>query len=564
MLLWYIISIYITRLRLSESLKLEQKHAENIKKENQAQLKLFTNISHEFRTPLTLIISQIETLIQNNRFTNQTYNKLSIAYHNCMQLRELITELLDYRKHEMGHLKLQVCHNDIIHFIRENYILFSDYASKNNITIEFNTEYESLDLWFDPKHFQKVINNLLFNAIKSTGNGGKISIEVKKDNKNAIISISDNGKGIPAKDIDKIFDIFYQVEDSNSSIPGTTGSGIGLAFVKTIIDMHHGNIKVNSKEGEGSTFSISLPLGKAHFSKSEIIFSQPTDYSPPVFNSPTPIIQSDESESTTEIAEISSKLQSKPQMFIVEDNEQIRAMLKEILSPFYYIRSFATAESAISEIEATMPDIVITDVMMPGMDGKELCKRIKSNPATSHIPVVLLTAQNAIDQYIEGLRTGADDYITKPFNTQLLISRCNNLVNSRILLQEKFSHKPETTVQMLASNKIDKEILDKAISIIEANISNTDFNMNTFAREMGMARTNLFAKIKAISGQTPNDFIISIRLKKGAYLLRNNPELNITEIAEKIGFSSPRYFSKCFKDIYNISPLTYRKGKDEK
>lgn len=251
-------------------------------------------------------------------------------------------------------------------------------------------------------------------------------------------------------------------------------------------------------------------------------------------------------------------------MFIVEDNEQIRAMLKEILSPFYYIRSFATAESAISEIEVTMPDIVITDVMMPGMDGKELCKRIKSNPATSHIPVVLLTAQNAIDQYIEGLRTGADDYITKPFNTQLLISRCNNLVNSRILLQEKFSHKPETTVQMLANNKIDKEILDKAISIIEANISNTDFNMNTFAREMGMARTNLFAKIKAISGQTPNDFIISIRLKKGAYLLRNNPELNITEIAEKIGFSSPRYFSKCFKDIYNISPLTYRKGKDEK
>ena len=564
LLLWYIISIYITRLRLSESLKLEQKHAENIKKENQAQLKLFTNISHEFRTPLTLIISQIETLIQNNRFTNQTYNKLSIAYHNCMQLRELITELLDYRKHEMGHLKLQVCHNDIIHFIRENYILFSDYASKNNITIEFNTEYESLDLWFDPKHFQKVINNLLFNAIKSTGNGGKISIEVKKDNKNAIISISDNGKGIPAKDIDKIFDIFYQVEDSNSSIPGTTGSGIGLAFVKTIIDMHHGNIKVSSKEGEGSTFSISLPLGKAHFSKSEIIFSQPTDYSPPVFNSPTPIIQSEQSENTTEIAEISSKLQSKPQMFIVEDNEQIRAMLKEILSPFYYIRSFATAESAISEIEATMPDIVITDVMMPGMDGKELCKRIKSNPATSHIPVVLLTAQNAIDQYIEGLRTGADDYITKPFNTQLLISRCNNLVNSRILLQEKFSHKPETTVQMLASNKIDKEILDKAISIIEANISNTDFNMNTFAREMGMARTNLFAKIKAISGQTPNDFIISIRLKKGAYLLRNNPELNITEIAEKIGFSSPRYFSKCFKDIYNISPLTYRKGKDEK
>ena len=190
-------------------------------------------------------------------------------------------------------------------------------------------------------------------------------------------------------------------------------------------------------------------------------------------------------------------------------------------------------------------------------------RNIKNNPATSHIPVILLTAQTAVEQYIEGYQTGADDYITKPFNTRLLISRCNNLVNSRILLQEKFSHQPETNVQMLATNKIDKELLDKAISIIEANIGNSNFNMNIFAREMGMARTNLFAKIKAITGQTPNDFIISIRLKKGAYLLRNNPELNITEIAEKLGFSSARYFSKCFKDLYNISPLSYRKKEED-
>lgn len=560
-LIWYIISAYISRLRLSESLKLEQKHAENIKKENQAQLKLFTNISHEFRTPLTLIISQIETIIQNNKLPKQMYDKLSVAYQNCMQLRELITELLDYRKYELGHLNLQVCPNNITDFIKDNYLLFSDYASKKNIDIEFHSDDNDIELWFAPKQIQKVINNLLFNAIKNTDSGGKISIRVGKDSANAIITVSDNGKGIPAKDIDKIFDIFYQVDGEDLSMPGTTGSGIGLALVKNIITMHHGDINVTSKPGEGTTFTIRLPLGKEHFKDYEITVSRNTENTFTVFQ-PKPLTEditrhvSDAPETTITVEKEQT---DKPRMVIVEDNGQIRLMVQEILSPFYHIHSFASAEEAIQDIENYMPDIIITDVMMPGMDGKELCRRIKSNPSTSHIPVILLTAQNAVEQYIEGFQTGADDYITKPFNTQLLISRCNNLVNSRILLQEKFSHKPETSVQMLATNKIDKEMLDKAISIIEANISNTDFNMNIFAREMGMARTNLFTKIKAITGQTPNDFILSIRLKKGAYLLRNNPELNITEIAEKIGFSSSRYFSKCFKDLYNISPLTYRK-----
>ena len=563
-LAWYLISIYTARLRLSESLKLEKKHAENIKKENQQQLKLFTNISHEFRTPLTLIISQIETLVQNNKYTQQTYNKLSVIYQNCMQLRELVTELLDYRKHEMGHLKLQVSSNNIVEFLKENYLLFSDYAYKKNLTLEFVTAEDNIELWFDPKQLQKVINNLLFNAIKNTPEGGKITIKVNKDDSKATITITDNGIGIPAKDIDRIFDIFYQAEGSDSSMPGTTGSGIGLALVKSIITMHQGDIKVTSKQGEGSTFIVTLPLGKEHFSNDTTILSQPTEHFLPVLNFTLENKSSGTSDTGAEnnTETIGSPQAAKPKMIIVEDNEQIRLLLKEILSPYYNINTFPDANTALTVIESEIPDIVITDVMMPGMDGKELCKRIKTNQNTSHIPVIILTAQNAVDQYIEGYQTGADDYITKPFNTQLLISRCNNLINSRILLQEKFSHQPETSVQMLANNKLDKDMLDKAIQIIEANINNTDFNMNTFAREMGMARTNLFAKIKSITGQTPNDFITSIRLKKGAFLLKNNPELNITEIAEKIGFSSPRYFSKCFKDLYNISPLTYRKGEE--
>ena len=421
-------------------------------------------------------------------------------------------------------------------------------------------------MWYDSKQIQKVINNLLFNAIKYTPKGGKISINISKDINNVIISITDNGEGIPEKDLTKIFDIFYQSDNSGKAANGISGSGIGLALVKSIIGMHHGEISVNSKINEGSTFTFTLPLGDELYSEAEKSPSVSREESPTLLNEKQqiPLKDTQELQTTEEEDEpLEENISDKPDMMIVEDNTEIRNIIREILNPFYTIHDMPDAESALSKIEEIMPDIVITDVMMPGMDGKELCRKIKTSPATSHIPVILLTAQTAVEQYIEGFQTGADDYITKPFNARLLISRCNNLVNSRILLQEKFSHRPETNARMLATNKLDKEILDKAISIIEENIGNADFNMNTFAREMGMARTNLFAKIKAITGQTPNDFITSIRLKRGAHLLRNNPELNITEIAEKLGFSSARYFSKCFKDLYNISPLSYRKGKTE-
>ncbi|MGN1217071.1 MAG: ATP-binding protein, partial [Phocaeicola sp.] len=513
-----------------------------------------------------LIISQIETLIQNNKLNQQTNSKLSSMYHSCMQLRELITELLDYRKHQLGHLKLQVTRGNIVGFLKDNYLLFSDYASRESISLEFTSSHDDIEMWYDSKQIQKVINNLLFNAIKYTPKGGKISINLSKDINKVNISIADNGKGIPEKDLTKIFDIFYQSDNSVNTANGISGSGIGLALVKSIVKMHHGEISVNSKINEGSIFTFTLPLGDELYSETEKGPSISQEESPTLLNDKKPIVLKDTHESQTTEEEdeaFEENISDKPNMMIVEDNTAIRNIIREILSPFYTIHDMPDAESALSEIEGIMPDIVITDVMMPGMNGKELCRKLKTNPATSHIPVILLTAQTAVEQYIEGFQTGADDYITKPFNARLLISRCNNLVNSRILLQEKFSHRPETNVQMLATNKLDKEILDKAISIIEENIGNAEFNMNTFAREMGMARTNLFAKIKAITGQTPNDFITNIRLKRGAHLLRNNPELNITEIAEKLGFSSARYFSKCFKDLYNISPLSYRKDKTE-
>ena len=253
-------------------------------------------------------------------------------------------------------------------------------------------------------------------------------------------------------------------------------------------------------------------------------------------------------------------IMAKQKILIADDEAQIR----EILRIYFEKEGFEVIEAedgaaAILKVQSEKPDILLLDIMMPVLDGIEVCKQVRK---MSDLPIIMVTAKDDDDDRIAGLEIGADDYITKPFNTNLLISRCNNLVNSRILLQEKFSKQPQAFVQMLATNPIDKEILDRAMAVIEQHLDDTEFNVNVFAREMAMARTNLFTKLKAITGQTPNDFILTIRLKKGALMLRNNPELNITEIADRIGFSSSRYFSKCFKDIYHVSPLAYRKGEN--
>ena len=555
-LLWYLIRAYKMRFKLRESLKYEKKHAQDIELLNQSKLRFFTNISHEFRTPLTLIISQVETLLQVQNFTPTLYNKVLSIYKNSIQLRELITELLDFRKQEQGHMKIKVASHNIVSFLYENYLLFLEYASTHQIHFDFKQEVETLDVWYDQKQMQKVVNNLLSNAMKHTKAEDSITLSVSRDEKNAIIRVTDTGEGIDAKEVDKIFDRFYQidpidVQDANKS----TGTGIGLALTKGIVELHHGYIRVESELGKGTSFIVTIPLGNAHFSKEQIDLRDNSIQQPDVNKAEMDMMLKTELEEDAPI-----KRMADVKMLVVEDNDSIREILSNIFAPFYRVVTASNGQEAWELIGKEQPNIVVSDVVMPLMSGTELCKRIKSDFNTCHIPVVLLTARTAIEQNIEGLRIGADDYITKPFNTSLLISRCNNLVNSRILLQEKFSKQPQAQAQLLATNPIDKEILDRAMEVIEHHLDDPDFNVNTFAREMAMARTNLFSKIKAITGQTPNDFILTIRLKKGALMLRNNPELNITEISDRIGFSSPRYFSKCFKDVYQVSPLAYRKG----
>lgn len=553
-IVYYLNKIYKERIKLQESLKYEQKHIKDIEGLNQSKLRFFTDISHEFRTPLTLIIGQVEMLLQYQSFTPAIYNKVLGIYKNSVQLRELITELLDFRKQEQGHMKIKVSCNNFVGFLNENYLIFLEYAHAKQINFLFNKEIETLDVWFDQKQMQKVLNNLLSNAFKHTEAEGTISISVKQDNEKAILEIKDSGRGIESKELDKIFDSFYQTEVIES-VSSYVGTGIGLALTKGIIESHHGTINVTSEVNKGTTFTITLKLGYEHFSSEQIIIK---DEQQEIFE----LIQPEnELKFEQEALEESKKERIKnSKMLIVEDNEGLRNMLVNIFETFYEVISAADGEEGLIKARTEMPNIILSDVMMPKLSGTELCKQIKADFDTCHIPVVLLTARTAIEHNLEGLRIGADDYITKPFNINILVSRCNNLVNSRLLLQEKFSKQPQAYAQILATNPIDKDLIDKAMVIIEKHLDDTGFNVNMFAKEIGIARTNLFAKIKAITGQTPNDFILTVRLKKGALLLRNNPELNISEISDRIGFSSSRYFSKCFKDVYHVSPLLYRKG----
>lgn len=554
---WYLIRTYKSRIKLRESLKYEQKHIQDVEALNHSKLRFFTNISHEFRTPLTLIVAQVETLLQLQNFTPAIYNKILGIYKNSILLRELITELLDFRKQEQGHMKIKVSSHNIVDFLYENYLLFLEYANTKQINLLFEKEIDELEVWYDQKQMQKVINNLVSNAIKHTKEKDTITLCVKKEENNVVILVKDTGSGIDANEIDKIFDRFYQIEPIDSTDTDKNGTGIGLALTKGIVELHHGTIRVESELGKGSSFIVTLRLGNDFFTEEQINRNPDSVHQIETVRPETDALLKTEQEEN-----ISLKRIPDAKILIVEDNESIREMLANIFKPFYQTLTATDGEEGWELVRSEMPSIVVSDVVMPKMSGTELCKLIKTDFNTCHIPVVLLTARTAIELNIEGLRIGADDYITKPFHTNLLISRCNNLVNSRILLQEKFSRQPQTATQMLATNPIDKDILDRAMAIIEQHLDDTEFNVNIFAREMAMARTNLFAKLKAITGQTPNDFILTIRLKKGALMLRNNPELNITEISDKIGFSSSRYFSKCFKDIYHVSPLAYRKGED--
>lgn len=550
---WLLVRAYRARIRLQESLRYEKQRIRDVEELNQSKLRFFTNISHEFRTPLTLIIGQVEMLLQMQAFAPAIYNKILRIYKNSLQMRELIGELLDFRKQEQGHMQVRVAEQDLVRFLEENYQTFLDYASYRGVCLNFDKQTESVAVWFDRGQMQKVINNLLSNAFKHTPEGGEITLWVTSEAEHVRFGVRDTGSGIATTDLVRIFDRFYQGQGTESvTSPGT---GIGLALTKGIIELHHGTITATSTPTKGSAFTVTLPLGRAHFADEQIAEECPL----PPLRLPDPTTEHAFAFEKAEMDEAVRQRIRGARILIIEDNDALREMLAHLFEPFYEVSTASDGEEGWEKTLAEEPQIVLSDVVMPRLSGTELCRRIKNDIATSHIPVVLLTARTAVEHNIEGLRNGADDYITKPFNVTLLLSRCNNLVNSRIVMREKFGSSPAQPVRMLATTTLDQQLLDRATAIIEKYMDNPEFNVNTFAREMGMARTNLFAKLKAITGSTPNEFLSTIRLKMAAALLCDHPELSVAEISDRTGFNSPRYFSKTFKAQFSITPLAYRK-----
>ncbi|GAB1415255.1 two-component regulator propeller domain-containing protein [Paludibacter sp.] len=557
-LVWRYVVFIRSKLILKTSLEYEKKEKAHIEEVNKSKLRFFTNISHEFRTPLTLISGQVDMLLQMSNIQPTVYNRILNIKRNTLNMQNLISELLEFRKSEQGHLSIKVSQQDIVEFIYEIYLSFSEYAEYRNIKFNFEGAEQKIMLWFDPNQMQKVFYNLISNAFKYTSKNGSITLNILENADSVVINIIDSGIGIDSGELEKIFDRFYQAENGLQINNMTPGTGIGLALTKNIIELHKAKIKVESTKGVGTQFVITLRKGNNQFDENQIVTNITENKSENNF------VGELDSEFLEEM-KVNQLKDNEPlySMLIVEDNDDLREMLKQLFEPIYKIYIAENGEEGLKITLEQQPDIVLSDLMMPVMSGSEMCSKIKENFMVCHIPVVLLTAQTAIEYNIEGLRLGADDYITKPFNVKTLITRCNNLVNNRKVLQEKFSKQIDSSPRLVATNQLDREFLEKAQRIVESNLDNSEFDVQMFAREMALGRTNLFNKIKGITGQTPNDFILNVRLKKAADWLTNNPEYNISDVTYMLGFSSPKYFSKCFKDLFGVSPSSFRKGLDE-
>ena len=545
------------RKALTESLKKEKEEKKRIEELNKIKLRFFTNVSHEFRTPLTLIIGQIENLTLSDEFSPSVTKSLRRIHRNAMQLRHLITELLDFRKQEQGFLKMKVEQTDIVNFTNEIYQVFEERAKIRHISYLFEPVEQRIDVWFDPVQMQKAIFNILSNAFKYTPDNGKIGIKISRQKQLIEIAITDSGCGIPEADQARIFDRFYQV-GNNESKPGT---GIGLALAKEIIDAHKGQIEVTSTAGQGCTFRIYLQTGCNHFTKEELEHEK-SGYSienSDIFASEKEIENLEENTKETETTPAD---RDKPTILLVEDDKEILEMLEQIFSPTYNVCKASNGQEGFDMASHILPDIILSDVMMPVMSGKELCTKIKNSLELCYIPIVLLTAQNSTEQIIGGYMFGADAYIPKPFHVRLLLARCNSLIKNRRLLMKWQSGKMQDTIQVNEGlNASDRKLIEKATDIVKRNFDNPDFNMDMLADELSLSRTKMFNIFKETLGTTPNDFTLKLKMEEAVRILIDEPQCNISEISYRIGFSSPRYFSRCFKAFYNIPPQDYRKAK---
>jgi signal transduction histidine kinase/DNA-binding response OmpR family regulator len=515
----------------------------------QEKLKFFTNISHEFKTPLTLIMGPVDELLaKTSDFKMNAKENLLLIKKNAVRLLRLVNQIMDFRKIEDKKMLLRAYELDLVHFVGDVMTAFDKVAQKRKIDFRLVTDLKQLFVWFDPDMLDKVIFNLLSNAFKFTGDKGRIHLSVSLDNSNnnAVVVIEDNGMGMSSEHLSHAFDRFYTGENYS-------GTGIGLSLSKEFIDLHHGELLLKSEKGQGTRFCILLPLGKAHFEEHQLI-SAKGDW---LRGSKYDIINDESNDTFVPESPDSGNIQKDYTILLIEDNVELRNFVKKRLSASYNIEEAQDGVTGLHLAFEVVPDIIICDVMLPGKDGFEVAKSLKSDLRTSHIPIIILTAKGSIEQKITGVQTGADEYITKPFVFEYLHERIKALIRNRDLLKEHYSLDLNIETHFTSPGSLDKKFINDFTSLIEKNISNADLNVNEIGRELGMSRVQVYRKVKALLGYSVNDYIISVRLKKAKLLLLNSDK-TIADISYEVGFSSPTYFSTAFKGKFNLSPKEFR------
>ena len=581
-----LVAVYIlfTIYRLKHEVSVEQQISD-------IKLRFFTNISHELRTPLTLIAGPVEQVLKNDKLPADAREQLVVVERNTSRMLRLVNQILDFRKIQNKKMKMQVQRVDIVPFVCKVMDNFEAVAEEHRIDFLFQTEKEHLYLWVDADKLEKIVFNLLSNAFKYTPNGKMITMFIREDENTVSIGVQDQGIGIAENKKKSLFVRFENLVDKNLFNQASTG--IGLSLVKELVEMHKATISVDSRLGEGSCFKVDFLKGKEHYDKeTEFILE---DAEAPVRMGQVVDIANSSIQSETLIPDDSEKIEavyeedaakeenSKELMLLVEDNQELREFLRSIFSPMYRVVEAADGREGANKALKYLPDIIISDVMMPEKDGIEMTRELRADMTTSHIPIILLTAKTTIESKLEGLEYGADDYITKPFSATYLQARVENLLMQRKKLQSFYRDSlmhihisagqedapvatdvpsaeedtSETVSATLEMSPNDRKFMDKLVELMEQNMDNGELVVDDLVRELAVSRSVFFKKLKTLTGLAPIEFIKEMRIKRATQLIETG-EFNMTQISYMVGINDPRYFSKCFKAQVGMTPTEYR------
>lgn len=539
LLIFQIRRITIFRIKMKQELLFEKIKREKDEKLNEEKLRFFTNISHELKTPLTLILGPAKQLLEFNHVSQEVRKNHQLIYSNAARLLGLVNQIIDFRKVERGEVELKVSHIEIVHYTQELFASFQIMADQKQLAYSFDCKQEKIEGWIDVNKYERIIFNLLSNAFKFTLNGQvKLSLDIVEKGKRCIqIAVQDTGIGIPKNRQGKIFNRFYQVKEQ---LKYNTGSGIGLSFVKSLVEIHHGEISFESEINKGSTFYILLPIGKTSYASNELFEC----------NIITPSVKTSIEEPDEVRVE---SFANKEPLLIIEDNEELRKYIANTLSDTYKTYESSNGEEGLELVRKIRPVVVVSDVMMERMDGFEFCRQLKKDQEISHIPVILLTALAEIENKKEGLKIGADAYISKPFDPSLLKVQIINIIENRRKLKERYSSEADMEIDQLSHSQADDEFISKIQVFIQENMMSPKLNKELLCSEFGISSSKLYRKIKELTDLSPNEMIRTVRLKNAFVLLKNGNN-NVSEVAYKVGFSDPFYFSRCFSKQFGHPP----------